>query len=123
MLANNGGSGNGTYSGVITLNHDLMLGNLSGNGARTLNFSGAFAGTGNLIITNAGVAAGNRANLTGAVTNNGTISNVSLLGDVFITGASSRWWKSPAPVRSPSGRRPWGPIASRPRTRAPDSPP
>jgi fibronectin-binding autotransporter adhesin len=87
-LTHVGGSGNGTYSGVITLNNkDVMLRNFSGNGTRTLNFTGAFGGTGNVIITNGGVGVGNVVNISGSVTNIGAITNVSTLGDANISGA------------------------------------
>jgi fibronectin-binding autotransporter adhesin len=86
LLTHVGGGGNGTYSGLITLNKDVMLRNFSGSSTRTLNFSGTFAGNGNIIITNGGAGVGNTAVLSGTVTNNGTISNVSTLGDATISG-------------------------------------
>lgn len=86
-LTYNGGSGNSTYSGTISLNHDLIVQSITGNSARTFAVSGGISGTGSLIVSNVGVAAANTVTFSGSITNIGGITNVSVLGDVVISGA------------------------------------
>ena len=88
LIASNGGSGNGTYSGPITLNHDLTFSDVSGTAARTLTVSGAISGSGSIIFSNAANNANNTVTLSGSsINSSGGITNVSYRGDVIISGA------------------------------------
>ena len=49
--------------------------------------SGAISGSGGIIFSNAAAAAANTVTLSGSIDNSGSITNVSVLGDVVISGA------------------------------------
>jgi autotransporter-associated beta strand protein len=87
ILSHLGGNGNGVFSGLVTLSNEVVLRNFSGNSTRTLAFSGAFGGKGNIIISNSGAGAGNTTTISGSVTNVGGLANVSALGDALVSGA------------------------------------
>ncbi|HTL72672.1 MAG TPA: autotransporter-associated beta strand repeat-containing protein [bacterium] len=87
FLTYNGGSGNSTFSGAISLTNNIIIRDISGTAARTITFSGPISGTGGITFSNTGVNANNTATLSGSSINPvGAITNASTLGDVVISG-------------------------------------